>query len=101
MQGESGRHQRQLQCHAQGRSPKLEFWKPVFQKQEKPKHLKQRQDSVQRIESVTKRTHEEHIAGEGQNSVSHYKLVHKLIPMLQAMKIPHAKAAVDKEWKKA
>ena len=26
--------------------------------------------------------------------------MHKLIPMLQAMKIPGAKAAVDKEWKK-
>ena len=69
----------------------------MFQKQEKPKHLKQRQDSVHRIESVTKRIHEGHIAGEGQNSVLHYKLVHKLIPMHQAMKIPDAKAAVDKE----
>ena len=28
----------------------------------------------------------------------HYNLVHKFIPMLQAMKIPAAKAAVDKEW---
>ena len=27
----------------------------------------------QRIESVTKRTHEEHIAGKGHNSVKHYK----------------------------
>ena len=32
--------------------------------------------------------------------VSHYILVHKFIPMPQAMKIPDAKAAVDKEWKK-
>ena len=29
-----------------------------------------------------------------------YKLVHKFIPMLQAMRILDAKAAVDKEWKK-
>ena len=36
----------------------------------------------------------------GQNSGSHYNLVHKFIPMPQAMKIPDAKAAVDKEWKK-
>ena len=28
------------------------------------------------------------------------QLVHKFIPMPQAMKIPNAKAAVDKEWKK-
>ena len=54
----------------------------------------------QRIESATKRIHEEHIAAKGQNSVLHFKLVHKFIPMPQAMKIPDAKAAVDKEWKK-
>ena len=54
----------------------------------------------QRIESVTKRIHEEHIAGKGQNSVLHYNLVHKFIPMPQAMKIPDAKAAVNKELKK-
>ena len=28
----------------------------------------------------------------------HYNMVHKFIPMPQAMKIPAAKAAVDKEW---
>ena len=54
----------------------------------------------QRIESVTKRIHEEHIAGKGQNSVLHYNLVRKFIPMPQAMKIPDAKSAADKEWKK-
>ena len=32
--------------------------------------------------------------------MSDCKLVHKFIPMLQVMKIPDAKAAVDKEWKK-
>ena len=42
--------------------------------------------------------HEDHIAGKGNNSLQHYKLVHKFIPMPQAMKIPAAKAAVDKEW---
>ena len=45
-------------------------------------------------------SHEEHIAGKGQNFASHYNLVHKFIPMSQAMKIPDAKAAVDKEGKK-
>ena len=44
--------------------------------------------------------HEDHIAGKGQNSLQHYILVHKFIPMPQAMKIPAAKAAVDKEWEK-
>ena len=37
------------------------------------------------------------IAGKGENSLQHYNLVHKFIPMPQAMKIPAAKAAVDKE----
>ena len=44
--------------------------------------------------------HEDHIAGKGNNSLQQYDLVHKFIPMLQAMKIPAAKAAVDKEWAK-
>ena len=44
--------------------------------------------------------HEDHIAGKGENSLQHYNLVHKFIPMPQAMKIPAAKAAVDEEWEK-
>ena len=42
--------------------------------------------------------HEDHIAGKGDNSLHHYNLVHKFILVPQAMKIPAAKAAVDKEW---
>ena len=42
--------------------------------------------------------HEDHVAGKGINSLNHYDLVHKFIPMPQAMTIPDAKAAVDKEW---
>ena len=44
--------------------------------------------------------HQDHIAGKGENSLQHYNLVHKFIPMPQAMKIPAAKAALDKEWEK-
>ena len=40
--------------------------------------------------------HEDQIAERGDNSLQHYNLVHKFIPMPQAMKIPAAKAAVDK-----
>ena len=43
--------------------------------------------------------HEDHIAGKGDNSMQHSNLVHKFIPVPQAMNIPAAKAAVDKEWK--
>ena len=42
--------------------------------------------------------HEDHIAGKGPFSLQHHNLVHQFIPMPQAMKIPAAKAAVDKEW---
>ena len=44
--------------------------------------------------------HEDHIAGKGDSSLQHYNLVHKFCFMPQAMKIPAAKAAVDKEWEK-
>ena len=43
---------------------------------------------------------EDHIARKGENSLQHYNLVHKFIPMRQAMKIPAAKGAVDKECEK-
>ena len=52
------------------------------------------------MEEFLQKYHEDHIAGRGDNSLQHYNLVHKFIPMLQAMKIPAAKAAVDKEWEK-
>ena len=35
-----------------------------------------------------------------ENSLYHYNLVHKFIPMPQAMTILAAKAAADKEWEK-
>ena len=53
-----------------------------------------------RMEDFLPNHHEDHIAGKEDNSLQHYYLVHKLIPMPQAMKIPAAIAAVDKEWEK-
>ena len=53
-----------------------------------------------RMEESPPNYHEDHIAGRGDNSLQHYKLVHKFIPMPQAMKIPAAKAAMDEEWEK-
>ena len=44
--------------------------------------------------------HEDHIAGKGDNSPQHKNLVNNFIPMPQAMKIPAAKAAVDKKCEK-
>ena len=37
---------------------------------------------------------------EGDNSLQQYNLVHQFISVRQAMEIPAAKAAVDKEWEK-
>ena len=51
------------------------------------------------MEETLSKYHVDHIAGKGDKSVQHYNLVHKFIPMPQAMKIPVGKAAVDKEWK--
>ena len=41
----------------------------------------------QRAEFVQSKNHEDHVAGKGCTSISHYDLVHKFIPMPQAMKI--------------
>ena len=49
-----------------------------------------------RMEESRTNCHEDHIAGKGDNSLQHYNSVHKFIPLPQAMKIPIAKAAVEK-----
>ena len=49
-----------------------------------------------RLESTLPRNHEDHIAVKGFNSLTHYNL----FPMLQAMTIPGAEAAVNKESEK-
>ena len=54
-----------------------------------------------RMEESLPTHHEDHTAGKVDNSLQHYNLVHKVIPLLQAMKLPEAKAAVEKEWEKA
>ena len=54
-----------------------------------------------RMEESLPNYHEDHIAGKGgDNSLQHCHLVHKFVPMPQAMKIPAAKATVDEEWEK-
>ena len=65
----------------------------------KPKHaciFEADESTSNRMEGARRRYHEDHIAGTGTNSVSHYNLMRKFIPMPQALKIPAAKAAVDK-----
>ena len=44
--------------------------------------------------------HEDHIARKGENSLQHNNLLHKFVPMPQAMKIDAAIAAVVRECEK-
>ena len=53
-----------------------------------------------RMQGYPHKNHEDHIAGKGMSSLSHYKLVHIFIPMPQAMKTPDAKTAVEKDSEK-
>ena len=52
-------------------------------------------DTRQSMGPSLPKKHEDLIVGKGYNSMAHNKLVHKFIPMPQAMKIPDAKAAVN------
>ena len=53
-----------------------------------------------RLEGAGHKPHQDHIAAKGTNSKTHCSLVHKFIPMRQALKIPDAKVAVEKEEEK-
>ena len=53
-----------------------------------------------RLERTLPKDHDDRIAGKGFNSLSRSNLAHKFISVPQAMKIPDAKAAVDKELEK-
>ena len=53
-----------------------------------------------RLEGTLHKDDEDHIARKGMNSLSHYNLVRKFIPMPQALKKPKAKGAVEKVWEK-
>ena len=60
--------------------------------------LEANESTRMRMGNSIPQNHEDHITGKGENSLQHYNLVHKFIPIPQAMKIPAAKATVDKEW---
>ena len=53
-----------------------------------------------RMEGSLHKNHDDHVAGKGMNSLSHCNLVRKFIPVPHAVKIPAAKAAVEKECEK-
>ena len=69
----------------------------------KTKHaciVESHESARKRLESTLPRNYEALIVEKGLNSISHFNLVHKSIPITQAMKIPDAKASVDKECEK-
>ena len=49
---------------------------------------------------ILPKSHEDHIAVKEFNLMNHYHLVQKFMIFPQTMKIPDAKAAMDKEWVK-
>ena len=56
-----------------------------------------------RLEGAGHKPHQDHITAKGMNSMTHCSLVHKFIPMPEALKSPDAKAAVEKgleNWRK-
>ena len=53
-----------------------------------------------RLEGAGHKPHQDDITAKGTNSITHYSLVHKFTLMPQALQIPDAKAAVEKEWEK-
>ena len=59
-----------------------------------------RESTRMRLEESLPKYHEDHIAGRGDNSQQHCDVVHKFVPMPQALKRPAAKAAVDEECDK-
>ena len=46
-----------------------------------------------KLEGAGQKPHQDHINAKGMNSKTHYSLVHKFIPMPQALKIPDQKSA--------
>ena len=54
------------------------------------------ESTIPRLEGAGHKPHQDHITAKGMNSTTHCSLLHKFIPMPQALKIPDAKAAVEK-----
>ena len=85
------------------RAKREQTTRPTSYNVPKTKHawkVEAHESTRQRVEPSRRKIHEDHIAGKGFTSVTHHNLVQKFIPVSQAMKIPDAKAAVDKGWKK-
>ena len=103
MQEENWKHQWLQPCLA-GHASKATMERPVARLMISRLNLRVSWKPVNPQENVWEESlptcHEDHIAGRGDNSLQHYNLVHNFISMPQAIQIPAAKAAVDKDWEK-
>ena len=53
-----------------------------------------------RLEAAGHKAHQDHIASKGMNSLTHYSLAHKFVPMPQALKKSRCKVCSGKEWER-
>ena len=87
-------------CHSEGGAKQHPNITDVMQNNGNEKEFKTTCDCAvesfestrHRAESLQSRNHEDHTAGKGFTSMTHYNLVHMFIPMPQAMKISDAKS---------
>ena len=96
----SWKHQWLLLCHVQNPEKIVGVMHPTKLKTKLACILEADESTRMRMGNSIPHYHPDHIAGKRENSLQHYNLVHKFIPMPEAMKIPAAKAAVDNEWEK-
>ena len=87
-------------CKIRGRTYKETCRNPVASKTKCACIVEADESTRKRSEGTLHKDHEDYIAGKGIKSLNHFNFVHKFIPMLKSMKMPDAKAAVDKEWDK-
>ena len=73
---------------------------PTLANQSNASIVEAHESSRKRQERTLPKDHEDRIARKEFSSLSHYNLVHKFVPMPQAMNIPDAQVAVDKDWGK-
>ena len=55
---------------------------------------------IKRCQTSSSHVHPPSVHRSGSTGSFHYGLVHKLVSIQEALKIPDAKAAVDKQWEK-
>ena len=78
-----------------------EAWRrPVARLMISSQKLEASESTRMRMEESLPKYDEDYIAGRGNNSSQHCNLVHKIIPMPQALKSTAAKAAVNNKWEK-